>query len=795
MSVEVSVPVLSGEQGFAPGEIDFVVPWIRQGQYLFGTTTGGQLIRIDKDSLSAYNVLTFSPHGTHYRSTDFTYWRGVTQAQDKIYVVFATDTQLIVTVVNPNPTPLVQGLDVITMVGGQGTASITNDGSFLYLVRDPDPSGDTVVHRFSLDGNFTHTTLVLTGFARPKKIVAAGGFVYVSGFSVSTNFPNNVGLSWLVQITSNSSEFTLVGSTTFDRGGDPNVNLNDLIVSASDVWVRYTPGKVRKAPINNITSATIVDAGFSSNCTGLAVDSNVIWAFFENGRLEKIDATTNALQHYTLNAGQNYFSNLATDGTYAYLVRYQTGTIVSRYGLIAPPTLGRVLWANCGARGSTGPQPDALSSSHTVDSQGSTIEVGKFNATIRFAAGVERTGTTYPTLSDIYIIKFGPNGEFDWVLTYGGSDNDGGIAVTTDSNNNIIVVGFIRFAQGMPALPNLGGGSIPYPGTAGQYAFIAKYDPNGVHLFSKVYGAGASIAPAGVAVIGSTIYMLLRSGGGVTYDSVTVPARGGADMHLVAFNSSLVAQWGQSWGGSGAALSPANLQPTPGGDLLVLGEQSGFVDIGNGSRGGTGFIGVYSGTNGNHIWSKQIQLPKFTAGAVDPSNGDIVAGGRFGLGTVDLADGASGNGILTNQAQSESYTAGFFVRYNSSGTIVKWKWQLGGDLSSQGAFGPVGAAATSGRMAFCGDALTAVTFDGINYRQPAAGGSFVVIYSDIGGHVWSNRNFYPNPYSVKFNGQNIVMGGKAGGIANFNGDAGSGGVDINNGSLTSTWFSMSYKGG
>jgi hypothetical protein len=72
-----------------------------------------------------------------------------------------------------------------------------------------------------------------------------------------------------------------------------------------------------------------------------------------------------------------------------------------------------------------------------------------------------------------------------WSKSFGGSDHDYGSSVSVDSSGNVYITGWFKSSSidfGGGALTNAGSGDI----------FLAKFDSNGNHLWSKRFGGSSN---------------------------------------------------------------------------------------------------------------------------------------------------------------------------------------------------------------------------------------------------------------------------------------------------------------
>jgi len=84
--------------------------------------------------------------------------------------------------------------------------------------------------------------------------------------------------------------------------------------------------------------------------------------------------------------------------------------------------------------------------------------------------------------SDVFLAKYSADGAHMWSTRFGGSGDQWGTSVKTDSAGNVVLVGFL---SGVGSI-DLGGGAIASPN--GSNSFAAKFAPLGAHLWSKGFG-------------------------------------------------------------------------------------------------------------------------------------------------------------------------------------------------------------------------------------------------------------------------------------------------------------------
>src|SRR5262249_28363993 len=137
------------------------------------------------------------------------------------------------------------------------------------------------------------------------------------------------------------------------------------------------------------------------------------------------------------------------------------------------PGPGQLLW-------SIAESDDVLfPGSATTDPSGNVIVTGDFEH--QGSIGCDMYAAT--TLG-VYLAKFVPDGRLVWSKSFNNGDPANDIEsaslVATDASGNILLTG----AAG--GTPDFGGG--PLPGGAQLNLYVAKFDPDGNHLWSKRLG-------------------------------------------------------------------------------------------------------------------------------------------------------------------------------------------------------------------------------------------------------------------------------------------------------------------
>src|SRR4029079_9955918 len=126
---------------------------------------------------------------------------------------------------------------------------------------------------------------------------------------------------------------------------------------------------------------------------------------------------------------------------------------------------------------------DDVANGVAVDASGNVILVGAFRDTINFGGATLTAvwGGVGAKGSDVFIAKFSPTGAHLWSQRYGSAVDDSANGVAVDSGGNIVVVGSFR------GLVSFGGASFTSNHDTWDL-FLAKYSPDGQHVWSETFG-------------------------------------------------------------------------------------------------------------------------------------------------------------------------------------------------------------------------------------------------------------------------------------------------------------------
>jgi len=129
----------------------------------------------------------------------------------------------------------------------------------------------------------------------------------------------------------------------------------------------------------------------------------------------------------------------------------------------------------------------------SVDGYGNIYLSGYFNNTVDFDLGAGTYNLT-PSISDIFVLKLDPSGNFVWVRQMGGPSSDWIYSMAVDKNGNVYTVGHL--SNGADFDP--GPGTFFLSPTADWLHFISKLDAAGNFVWAKRMGGNYN--PTGLSI-------------------------------------------------------------------------------------------------------------------------------------------------------------------------------------------------------------------------------------------------------------------------------------------------------
>lgn len=358
-----------------------------------------------------------------------------------------------------------------------------------------------------------------------------------------------------------------------------------------------------------------------------------------------------------------------------------------------------------------------------VDAWGDIIIAGSFSEIPEVPGEINFGGITHWCQGefDIFVAKFDPDGNYIWSKSFGSDGEEWASAVAVDDSGNIILVGYFLGAV------NFGGGSLY---SSGYDVFVAKFSPNGNHIWSKRFGDAANDWGKSVAVDASgNIAVSGHFYGTIDFGGGTLTSAGGADIFIAKFDPDGNHLWSKRFGD--AEYESGSLVAVGGsGGIVISGVFRGGVDFGGGvltSEGENDIFLAKLAPGGGHIWSQRFgdsntQQDKDLA--VDGSESVVITG--YFEDSIDF-----GGGTLTSAGEWDVYLA----KFDSSG-IHQWSQRFGDSYSDY----PDGLdAGDPGNIVLSGHFTHNIDFGGDVLASAGNFDIFTAGFNSSGDHIWSQR--------------------------------------------------------
>jgi len=359
-----------------------------------------------------------------------------------------------------------------------------------------------------------------------------------------------------------------------------------------------------------------------------------------------------------------------------------------------------------------------------VDASGNVVMVGRFTGSTSFGGAMLSSAGGF----DGFVAKYASDGTHLWSKRFGSPGSDQSNDVAVDQYGNVIVVG--SFEQNV----NFGGGTRAATGM--QDVFVAKYAPDGTHLWTLTAGGvewdqalAVDVDGGGNVVVGGSFRETVSFGG----PSLSTSGDNVVDLFVAKYTQDGAHVWSKSFRANYAG-EVRGVAADASGRIAVTGFFDGTVDFGGGvvssyQESKDAFVALLSPT-GAHLWSRSFgnSFDDFGEGVAIDGTGSVVVAGRFSV------QANFGGGSLQADAAGNVFVA----KYASSGAH-QWSHAWGGlldaDSASDVAIGAGDAVIVTGSFA----ASSSLRADFGGTPMAGAGGRdvFVAKYSSGGTHVWS----------------------------------------------------------
>jgi hypothetical protein len=323
-----------------------------------------------------------------------------------------------------------------------------------------------------------------------------------------------------------------------------------------------------------------------------------------------------------------------------------------------------------------------------VDKAGNVLLAGAFQGTMNLGAMTLTSAGAY----DVFIAKFSPAGELLWAKSFGDASNQQAQGIAADANGNVFVTG--TFVNNI----NFGGGTLTSNTQFFQDVFLAKFAPDGTHVFSQRFGGSdiedvysLAVDASGNAILAGAFQLSVDFGGG------TIVSKGLFDAYVAKFGPSGTLMWVKQFGDA-AEQKARSVSLDAQGNLLLAGQAAGSIDFGGGETSAPGNPSAFAAKldpNGGHLWSKVWgSLGKASVNAISPGPG----------GQMALAGAFTGSITFGSEKwENSNVDDGFVVVLGPSGEHV-WSRRFGDDGAQ---------AATAVAITAAGDVLLAGGHTGV----------------------------------------------------------------------------------
>ena len=306
---------------------------------------------------------------------------------------------------------------------------------------------------------------------------------------------------------------------------------------------------------------------------------------------------------------------------------------------------------------------------------------------------------------------------------YGDIANDESRAVARDAEGNILMAG--SFTDTI----DLGGGPLSSLGLDDM--FLAKFDPEGGHLWSRSFGSTSVDRVNGIDVdADGSVYVGGFVGGAVTLAGTTYPALGSLDGFVARFDAAGELQWARIVGGANEDRI-LDVAAHPDFAVVVSGQFQGAASFGgagfNFGMGHSMFTALYDDVGG-FAWSRAAAptgplYSSYGRGVAARESDEIYVTGYATHG-VDF-----GNGPLAVNGASDA----FLVHYAADGTLLDAV--LLGDSGAE--YGNAIDAADDGYLMVAGGFSGTADFGGGPLVSAGGGDVFVARFALNLTHEWS----------------------------------------------------------
>lgn len=281
-----------------------------------------------------------------------------------------------------------------------------------------------------------------------------------------------------------------------------------------------------------------------------------------------------------------------------------------------------------------------------VDASGNVYITGRFGTTATFGPGPGSGTLTAAGSRDIFAVKLGASGTFDWARRMGGLSDEGGTSIAVDAGGNVHIGGY--FYDEADFDPGAGTAILTPIGSVDF--FICKLDSAGNFVWAKQFGAYTGTNEFAIALSASgNVHCTGDFRNTVDFDPGTgtfeLTSAGSADVFIATLDSSGDFVWAKQLGGTGSDIG-RSIAADPNGNVYTAGYFNGTADFdpSTGETFNLTAVGTYNGFvskldgSGDFVFAKLLGEGAHTncyAIDVDSAGNTYTTGGFAGLADFD----------------------------------------------------------------------------------------------------------------------------------------------------------------
>jgi plastocyanin len=363
---------------------------------------------------------------------------------------------------------------------------------------------------------------------------------------------------------------------------------------------------------------------------------------------------------------------------------------------------------------------------------------------------------------DTFVVKYDSGGTPVWARRLGGTNDDRGYSVTTDSSGNVIVTGYYSFVPLNIYAANGTTVSFTLTNTGNFDAFVVKYDSAGTPLWARKIGGtfqdnaySISTDSSGNIVVTGQYFsnpLNIYAANGTTV-SFTLTRDGTSDCFVVKYDSSGTPLWARRLAGTTDDYA-YSVSTDSSGNIVVAGYYASTtlnIYAANGttvvftlSNSGSNdcFVVKYD-SSGTPVWARRLggTLDDIAYSVRTDSSGNVIVTGQYFSNPLNIyaANGTTVTFTLANTGSTDA----FVVKYDSAGTPL-WARRLGGtntDLGNSVSTDSSGNIVVTGYYSTTSLNIYAANGTTVTFTLAIIGGSdiFVVKYDSAGTPLWARR--------------------------------------------------------